>query len=84
MPSPWNEILDRLAIQVDRQEAALRLGHAPPIDLEIEPPDAPLSDADRQRAIVLFERCEALLDLATHRVVANRRRPSASPYRGAH
>ena len=82
-PSPWDEVLDRLDIQVTRQEAALRHGHAPPLDLEIDPPDAPLSEADRHRVIVLFERCEALLDLATERVVAGRRRPAVSPYRGA-
>ncbi|MEM7285181.1 MAG: hypothetical protein AAF480_02425 [Actinomycetota bacterium] len=81
--TPWDEVLDRLSIQVDRQEAALRQGHAPPADLEIDPPDTPLTGADRQRAIVLFERCETLLDLATERVVAGRRRPTISPYRGA-
>lgn len=82
-PSPWDEVLDRLTIQIDRQEAAVRQGHTPPVDLEIDPPDAPLSGAERQRAIVLFERCETLLDLATERVVAGRRRPAISPYRGA-
>lgn len=82
-PSPWDEVLDRLSIQIDRQENAVRQGHTPPVDLEIDPPDAPLSEVDRQRAIVLFERCEALLDLATERVVAGRRRPAVSPYRGA-
>lgn len=81
--SPWDEVLDRLSIQIDRQEAAVRQGHTPPVDLEIDPPDAPLSATDRQRAMVLFERCETLLDLATDRVVAGRRRPAASPYRGA-
>lgn len=81
--SPWDDVLDRLSIQIDRQEAAVRQGHAPPVDLEIDPPDAPLSDADRHRAMVLFERCETLLDLATERVVAGRRRPAISPYRGA-
>ncbi len=78
--SEWGDVLDRLANQIDRQEAALRRGHAPPIDLEIEPPTTPLSPSDRQRAIVLFQRCEHLLDLATDRIVAGRRR-GTSPYR---
>ena len=39
-PSPWDEVLDRLSIQIDRQEAAVRQGHTPPVDLEIDPPDA--------------------------------------------
>lgn len=79
-PSAWADVLDRLANQVDRQESALRRGHAPPLDLEIDPPTDPMSPADRQRAIVLFERCEHLLDLATDRIVAGRRH-GVSAYR---
>ena len=79
MASTWHEVLDSLACQVDLQERALQYGHPPPPDLEIDPPDAPLGDEERLRAIQLFERCEELLDLATDRAVAVRRR-ATSPY----
>lgn len=76
----WSRLLDSLACQVDRQEAALLGGHPAPDDLEIDPPTAPLQGADRLRAAELFWRCEALLDAATDRAVAARGITS-SPYR---
>ncbi len=76
----WGETLDSLAAQIDLQEAAVRAGSPAPGDLEIHPPDLPLTTAERHRAIALFERCEELLDLATARVVASRGRSRQSPY----
>lgn len=78
----WSDVLDSLATHVDLQEAALVHGHAAPDDLEIHPPDSPLSQAERVRAIVLFERCEELLDLATARATTTRGRPAPAYARG--
>ncbi len=77
----WSDTLDSLAAQVELQEAALRSGSPAPSDLEVHPPDVALTEAERHRAIALFERCEELLDLATARVVATRGRSRQSPYR---
>ena len=64
-PSSWSAVLDSLAAQVDLQERCIRLGHAPPPDLDIEPPASPPFGNDRLRLLELFERCEALaLDAA--------------------
>lgn len=80
MAAAWGEVLDSLASQLELQERALLHGHPAPADLEIDPPNRPLDEIDRLRAIELFERCEALLDTATERAVAARRRRGASPY----
>lgn len=78
MMATWSDVLDTLAAHIDLQEAALVKGHAAPDDLEIHPPDAPLPEAERFRAIVLFERCEELLDLATARATTTRGRPASA------
>ena len=78
-PASWSSLLDSLAAQVDLQERCIRLGHAPPPDLEIEPPASPPVGHDRLRALELFERCEALaLDAA--RSLASTRRGFRSAY----
>ncbi len=69
----WSAVLDSLAAQVDLQERCVRLGHAPPPDLEIEPPTAPLIGTDRIRALELFERCEGLCLDAAQALAATRR-----------
>lgn len=74
----WEGLLDSLTAQVDLQEDALRRGTPPPADLEVDPPSTPLSAADRQRVIVLFERCESLLMTATRRLTDTGRRPRSA------
>ena len=78
-PATWSDLLDGLAAQVDLQENCIRLGHAPPPDLDIEPPPSAPTGDDRLRALELFERCEALaLDAA--RSLASTRRGFRSAY----
>lgn len=69
----WSTVLDSLTAQVDLQERCVRLGHAPPPDLEIDPPTTPLVGDDRIRALELFERCEGLCLDAARALAATRR-----------
>lgn len=78
----WSDVLDSLAAQIDLQERCVRLGHAPPPDLEIGEPDGPLVGNDLLRAIELFERCEALA-LEAARSLASTRRAVPSAYAGS-
>lgn len=80
--SSWCHVLDQLANQLDAQEKALTAGRPVPPDLEIDPPDEPLTTTERIRAIQLFERSEGLLDLVADRFGRSQpHRPS--PYRSA-
>ena len=78
----WHDVLDSITAQVDLQERCVRLGHAPPPDLEIDEPDEPLAGNDRLRAVALFERCEALA-LEAAKSLASTRHGLPSAYAGS-
>jgi hypothetical protein len=77
--SSWAEVLDSLTCQLDLQERALKSGYDAPSDVEIFPPSTPMTENERIRAAVLFQRCEDVLDEVTARIVTNRSM-TRSPY----
>jgi len=79
MESSWAEVLDSLTCQLELQERALKGGFDAPSDIEIFPPSTLMTENERIRAAVLFQRCEDVLDNTTARIVRNRSM-TRSPY----
>jgi hypothetical protein len=77
----WDAALDSFDEQVHRQEAAFRRGLPAPLDLELDPPDGPMTEPQRLRARGIVARSEQLADDIVG-LLAARSRSSRSAYTG--